>query len=87
MNFIHRMKTLPRLVDDALAARLRVMPAVVLTGARRTGKSTLVEHLVPDERLYRAHGRVAHHPTGVPCPGGGCCEAAVPGRRSAEWRV
>jgi hypothetical protein len=29
MNIIHVVKTLPRLVDDALAARLRVMPAVV----------------------------------------------------------
>ena len=53
MNIIHGMKTLPRLVDDALAARLRVMPAVVLTGARQTGKSTLVEKLVPGDRRYR----------------------------------
>jgi predicted AAA+ superfamily ATPase len=29
------------------------MPAVVLTGARQTGKSTLVEQLVPGERRYR----------------------------------
>ena len=34
MNIIHVMKMLPRLVDGALAARLSVMPAVVLTGAR-----------------------------------------------------
>ena len=54
MNIIHGVETLPRLVDDALAARLRVMPAVVLTGARQTGKSTLVEKLVPGERRYRA---------------------------------
>jgi len=54
MNIIHVMKTLPRLVDDVLAARLRVMPAVVLTGARQTGKSTLVEKLVPGERRYRS---------------------------------
>lgn len=54
MNIIHAVKTLPRLVDDALAARLRVMPAVVLTGARQTGKSTLVEKLVPGERRYRS---------------------------------
>ena len=54
MNIIHVVKTLPRLVDDALAARLRVMPAVVLTGARQTGKSTLVEQLVPGERRYRS---------------------------------
>ena len=54
MNIIHAVKTLPRLVDDALAARLCVMPAVVLTGARQTGKSTLVERLVPGERRYRS---------------------------------
>ncbi len=54
MNIIHAVRTLPRLVDDALAARLRVMPAVVLTGARQTGKSTLVEKLVPGERRYRS---------------------------------
>ena len=54
MNIIHAVKTLPRLVDDALAARLRVMPAVVLTGARQTGKSTLVEKLVPGDRRYRS---------------------------------
>ena len=33
MNIIHNVKTLPRLVDAARAARLRVMPAVVLTGS------------------------------------------------------
>jgi predicted AAA+ superfamily ATPase len=54
MNIIHDMDTLPRLVDDALVARLSVMPAVVLTGARQTGKSTLVEQLVPGERRYRS---------------------------------
>lgn len=54
MNIIHAVKTLPRLLDDALAVRLRVMPAVVLTGARQTGKSTLVEKLVPGERRYRS---------------------------------
>lgn len=53
MNIIHVVKTLPRLLDDALAARLRVMPAVVLTGARQTGKSTLAEQLVPGTRRYR----------------------------------
>jgi hypothetical protein len=41
MNFIHAVKTLPGLVDDALGARLRVMPAVVLTGR-------MVEWLTPE---------------------------------------
>ncbi|MBU6367969.1 MAG: ATP-binding protein [Gemmatimonadetes bacterium] len=47
------MNTLPRLVDQAVAARLRVMPAVVLTGARQTGKSTLVGQLDAGGRRYR----------------------------------
>lgn len=48
------MNTLARLVGAALAERLRVMPAVVVTGARQTGKSTLAEHLVPGDRRYRS---------------------------------
>ena len=52
MIIIHDVKILPRLVGDALAQRLRVMPAVVLTGARQTGKSTLAEQLVPGDRRY-----------------------------------
>ena len=31
MNFIHHMNSLPRLVSGALADRLAVMPAVVVT--------------------------------------------------------
>ncbi|MES0872768.1 ATP-binding protein [Sinimarinibacterium thermocellulolyticum] len=46
------MEALPRLVGAALAQRLRVMPAVVVTGARQTGKSTLVERLVSGRRRY-----------------------------------
>jgi len=36
----------------ALAQRLRLMPAVVLTGARQTGKSTLVQVLTSGERRF-----------------------------------
>jgi len=54
MTIIHGVKPLPRLVGHALAERLRVMPAVVVTGARQTGKSTLVEQLVPGGRRYRS---------------------------------
>jgi predicted AAA+ superfamily ATPase len=44
---------LPRLLARPLADALRVMPAVVVTGARQTGKSTLVSELAPvDDRLY-----------------------------------
>src|SRR6185437_13249697 len=52
MIIIHDVATLPRIVGAALAERLKVMPAVVVTGARQTGKSTLAEHLVPGERHY-----------------------------------
>jgi hypothetical protein len=52
MIIIHTMKTLPRLVEAALAERLRVMPAVVVTGARQTGKSTLAAERVPGARRY-----------------------------------
>lgn len=43
---------LPRLVADSLAERLRLMPSVVVTGARQTGKSTLVRQLQGDARRY-----------------------------------
>ena len=36
----------------ALNQRLKVMPAVVVTGARQTGKSTLVKELTPEKRTY-----------------------------------
>jgi predicted AAA+ superfamily ATPase len=52
MTIIRLVKTLPRLVATALAERLRVMPAVVVTGARQTGKSTLAEQLVAGKRRY-----------------------------------
>ncbi len=54
MIIIHAMNgsDLPRRVVAGLSKRLRVMPAVVLTGARQTGKSTLVQKLVPGERRY-----------------------------------
>ena len=45
-------KILPRLVAQSLGERLRVMPAVVVTGARQTGKSTLAQGLTPGGRRY-----------------------------------
>jgi hypothetical protein len=45
---------LPRLAARALAARLKVMPAVVVTGARQTGKSTLSLSLAPGPRRYHS---------------------------------
>jgi len=53
MKIIHVANPLPRLVGSALADRLAVMPAVVVTGARQTGKSTLAEQLVAGDRRYR----------------------------------
>ncbi|MGA2819837.1 MAG: ATP-binding protein [Anaerolineales bacterium] len=43
---------LPRHVTPSLSERLQVMPAVVLTGARQTGKSTLAQQLAPGRRRY-----------------------------------
>jgi uncharacterized protein len=45
-------RTLPRLVTGSLSDRLRVMPAVVVTGARQTGKSTLAQALAPGKRRF-----------------------------------
>lgn len=44
--------TLSRLITSSLAERLRVMPAVVVTGARQTGKSTLAWALAPGRRRF-----------------------------------
>lgn len=44
--------TLPRLVTRSLGDRLRVMPAVEVTGARQTGKSTLAQALAPGKRRF-----------------------------------
>ena len=44
--------SLPRLAGPSLRDRLAVMPAVVVTGARQTGKSTLVQDLTPGPRRY-----------------------------------
>lgn len=42
----------PRLVEKSLEECLRVKPAVGVTGARQTGKSTLVSELMPGPRRY-----------------------------------
>lgn len=54
MIIIHAMNTrmLPRLTSDSVARAGRVMPVVVVTGARQTGKSTLVRDLLSDRRPY-----------------------------------
>lgn len=54
MIIIHGMKqtTLPRLAAATLRERLQVMPAVVVSGARQAGKSTLVQEQVAGRRIY-----------------------------------
>lgn len=54
MIIIHGMNStsLPRLVATGLQERLRAMPAVVVTGARQTGKSTLVQEAALGSRRY-----------------------------------
>lgn len=45
---------LPRLAIPALAERLRAMPALVVTGPRQAGKSTLAQRLAPGKRRYHS---------------------------------
>lgn len=45
-------KTLPRLVVQSLRERLAAMPAVVVTGARQTGKSTLAREMTPVQHRF-----------------------------------
>jgi len=42
----------PRLLTDTIQRVARTMPVVVVTGARQTGKSTLVRDLLPGRRPY-----------------------------------
>jgi hypothetical protein len=54
MIIIHVMNDpLPRLLTSTLERVARTMPAVVLTGARQTGKTTLVRDLMRGRRSYR----------------------------------
>jgi len=54
MNIIHAMneRLHPRVAIPSLERRLRVMPVAVVTGARQTGKSTLVQQLGSEQRRY-----------------------------------
>lgn len=52
MDKLQESAYLPRYVGKKLAEHLRVMPAVVLTGARQTGKSTLVRRTAGKRRTY-----------------------------------
>src|SRR3990172_9204168 len=68
---------LPRLLTPIVEETLRQFPVVVLTGARQTGKSTLVQHLPSagtrryltlDDLDLQARAR---HPPDVPLEEGG----------------
>lgn len=53
MTIIHDVDTAPRLAAGALLETLRAMPVTIVTGARQTGKTTLVHTLAPLEtRAY-----------------------------------
>lgn len=53
MIIIHGVDNLQRLIAGAIGRAARAHPVVVLTGARQTGKTTLVQHVAPvDERPY-----------------------------------
>lgn len=52
MIIIHCVNAITRLAAAALARAVRVVPVVVVTGARQTGKTTLVRDLLPDRRPY-----------------------------------
>ena len=55
MDIIHAMNEFhDRAVREGLQRRLNIMPAVVVTGARQTGKSTLVQALFRDKRRYHS---------------------------------
>jgi predicted AAA+ superfamily ATPase len=53
IHVVSRSTPRPRLLLNSLAAALSAMPVVVVTGARQTGKTTLVRELAPEAgRLY-----------------------------------
>jgi predicted AAA+ superfamily ATPase len=54
MDIIHGVNNfvLPRILEGPLSAALRTFPVVVITGARQTGKSTLVQQVEDGERSY-----------------------------------
>lgn len=76
---------LPRLVAQSLAERLRVMPAVVVTGARQTGKSTLAQELAPGKRRYFSLDDLDVADAARPVPAHRFCQPAAdaPGLRVA----
>ena len=49
---MNEISYLPRLLQRALEAACAALPVVVVTGARQTGKSTLVRHEAPTSRPY-----------------------------------
>ncbi len=52
MIIIHAMNALTRIIERALHEQLSVMPVVVVTGARQTGKTTLVTTRLKGRRYF-----------------------------------
>ncbi len=53
IHHVNMRDPVPRLIEGPLARAMAAMPAVVITGARQTGKSTLVRELAPaGDRAY-----------------------------------
>jgi predicted AAA+ superfamily ATPase len=50
---VNDLQIKPRHLTATLEQTLREFPVVVVTGARQTGKTTLVQRLLADERAYR----------------------------------
>jgi hypothetical protein len=98
MNIIHGMNKylLPRFVQASLEERLKVMPAVVVSGARQTGKSTLVRDLVPGKRRFNSLDDLDVHDAArrdqvacARCTGRALVagDLSTPGSASGWWRA
>jgi ferredoxin len=88
MISIHAMDApLPRLVAESLGERLRAMSAVVVTGARQTGKSTLVQDLALGARRYASLDDLDVFNAGPPRSGDSDRRGASPDARQREPEV
>ena len=81
MIIIHDVNTMPRLATAALLRASRAMPVIVVSGARQTGKSTLVRELVPGaDRRYLTLDAYTLAIVGPKAP----AKKSLPARKSAR---